>query len=116
MNLRQRIDTALSGLDGDTAPARKLCLGLARRLLRLRVELNAALELVHEHWLAHPQELDDAIAAARDRLARTKAWLAALEGETTAFQADPLARMRFCWNRATAWERAEFRRWVEENP
>jgi hypothetical protein len=113
MSLRQRIDIALASLDGDTGPVRSLCLGLGRRLRRARADLAEVLGLVQAEMAATSRKLDDVIAAARERNAREAAQVAAREGEVTALKADPLTA---CWGRATAEERAEFRRWLEEHP
>jgi hypothetical protein len=94
-DLRQRIDEALAGLEGDTAPVRALCFDLGRRLNHADQE-RAALthdllaESTHSATLAERVKvLEDQAAAARERLTRQSAQLAALEGEITALKAAP---------------------------
>jgi hypothetical protein len=90
--LRQQIDAALAGVEGDTRPVRALCLELGRRLNhadqdRAALTHDLLAESTHSAGLAERVKvLEDQAAAARERLTRQSAQLAALEGEITALK------------------------------
>src|SRR5262245_38896570 len=88
-DLRERIDTALAGLDGDTASVRALCFSLGRRLRdadqarAIMAQDRAVLTAKCAELADRVLVLEDQARAARERSTRQAAQLAASEGEVT---------------------------------
>jgi hypothetical protein len=90
--MRERIDAALEGLEGNTAPARKLLFELAKESRDLRRGREAATSEVALLRAGHAAlgvkcaALEDQVRALRERVDRQAGVQAALEGELTALK------------------------------
>jgi hypothetical protein len=93
--MRERIDSALAGLQGDVVPVRRLAFELADQLKRTKADLAEATRALEELKLSHARLTDRAdvlkIAAEswRTRTNRQAGQMAALEGQVAALTAEP---------------------------